>query len=224
MSTGSWVLRQRNAELAVDGEHIGVEAVQPAHLVADHIVEDALLADELAEARAHRRPKDLERAAAVDGELHLVHVAHADARAVVLRGKAAQELREPADLHVLAVDDVVLAERDDLLADGEQVAVAPQRFDVALDERVVVLADLDEVRADGAAVVNAGARLNGNIFLLICGKVHRSHSSFVNLCVDRSRKLFENISCSACDPFCNNYFYNTTPNTHGDFIRHFGKN
>ena len=83
------IFRNTDAVVAVDGEHVGVEAVEARDLHADHIVEDAVLAGELAKARADGGPEDLPRAALVDGELHLAHLAHADAGAVVLDGKVA---------------------------------------------------------------------------------------------------------------------------------------
>ena len=71
--------------------YVGVEAIESRDLHADHIVENAVLAHELAEARADGGPEELPCAALVDGELHLAHLAHADAGAVVLNGKAAEE-------------------------------------------------------------------------------------------------------------------------------------
>ena len=131
-----------------------------------------MLAHELAKARADGGPEDLPRAALVDGELHLAHLAHADAGAVVLDGKAAEEFRQPRNFHILAVDHALLAQGDDLFADAQKVPLLVEGLDVAVDEFDVILADLDKVRLDGVAQIDARGRLNFNVFGAVCNKIH----------------------------------------------------
>ena len=140
-----------------------------------------MLAHELAEARADGGPEDLPCAALVDGELHLAHLAHADAGAVVLNGKAAEELCQPRDLHILAIDHALLAQGDDLFADAQKVALFIEGLDVAVDKLDIILADLDKVRLNGVAKINARGSLDFDILGAVCNKIHKKASFVQNL-------------------------------------------
>ena len=88
------VLRERNAELAVDREDIRIETVKSADLFAYHVVEDAFSADYLSDAGAYGGKEYLCASVDVDGVLHLIYITHAYACGIVLGSKAAEEFSE----------------------------------------------------------------------------------------------------------------------------------
>ena len=67
------IFGQTDAEFAVLGESTVLEAVQTPDFIAGDLVEDAFLAENLADSGADGCPDDLPRTAVVDGELHLPH-------------------------------------------------------------------------------------------------------------------------------------------------------
>ena len=148
-----------------------VEAVQAGHLLAHHLVEHAPFAEQLGHAGAERGPEHEQGAPLVDGELHLVGAVHADAGGGV-GGEAGQEPGQAAHLHVLLVDHPLLAQADDLLAGGEQVAGLPHGLDVLLHQVDIALAHLDEMGLDGVAGVGLSAHLYGDALSLVCAEFH----------------------------------------------------
>ena len=103
-----------DAVFAVLLELMVVEPVETGYLLADHLVEHAPVPEQLAHARADRRPDHARRADIVDGELHLIGAVHADTGRRG-RGEAGEEARKAPDRHVLFVHDALLAQGDDLL-------------------------------------------------------------------------------------------------------------
>lgn len=92
------------------------------------------------------------------GKLELVRLVHSDA-VVVVGGEPGKEFRPEADLHVLHLDGVVLAHRDDLLAHGDDIPRPIQRGDIAADHLDVILSPPDEMRLDGVPLVPRAVHL-----------------------------------------------------------------
>ena len=82
-------------------------------------------------------------------------------------GELGKELRQTGQVHVLLIDDILLAQGDDLLRHGEDVPLLINGQDVLSHQLAVVLADLDEMGLDGAPVIIAEAGMDGEGFILV---------------------------------------------------------
>ena len=139
-----------------------------------------MLAEELAHAGADRRPDDLQGPTVVDGKLHLPGAVHTNARLGV-HGELAEKPGQPAQAHVLLIYHPLLAQGDNLFADGEDVPLLIEGGHVPLHQVDVVFADLDEVGLDGVAGEIAVSHLDGDVFAVVYLKLH-VRDPFIFIC------------------------------------------
>ena len=165
------ILRQTDTVIAVFVKTMVVEAVQTANFVTGDIVENAALAEKLPEAGGNGGIDNLQSTAMIDGKLHLPNAVNADA-GIAVRSEAGKELGKTGELHILLINNALLAQRDDLLADGENVTFLPDGENVLADEITVIFAKLDEMGLDGAAGIFAGRSRDIDLLVFVCKEFH----------------------------------------------------
>ena len=150
------VRRQRVPGGTVDGLHVG----------AGHLVEEAALADHLARRRDGRGGDDARRAGLVDGELHGLRDAEADAVRRLGHGLA-EDLGQSGRVDLVQRIAAALAGGDRLLGHDDEVAGPDVLRDLAAHELVQVVAAADEVGADRQTGEDGAAGDAEQVLLLV---------------------------------------------------------